>query len=154
MDYMTHQLLGQLNLKEMREFHMLALVKLNKKDNDEELKRSFESWRKFVDYHSQLEVMHIEYPSMKMEHLQITLENLSSLKSLEFHVRERDFLSDDTSDDFFNENKMEQAENIAYLIGEKYDRLEHLKMDFHEDVIRNYVLNYLSKFYPTVKLNK
>jgi hypothetical protein len=53
-----------------------------------------------------------------------------------------------------DEYKKEQAGKAARLIGEKYDRLEHLKLDVYDDLIHTCILNYLKKRYLNVKLNK
>jgi hypothetical protein len=90
---------------------------------------------------------------MSVEQLQITLENLPLLKSLEFAVYGCDFVPDDpelSAEDF----KKEQAEEVARLIGEKYDSLEHLKLDVYNDLIRTCILNYFDQKYPGVKMNK
>jgi hypothetical protein len=50
--------------------------------------------------------------------------------------------------------KKEQAEKAAKLIGENYDRFEHLKLGFELGCIGTYFLNYLEEHHPGVKLNK
>jgi hypothetical protein len=53
-----------------------------------------------------------------------------------------------------NEYKKDQTEKAAQLIGENYDRLEHLKLDFKGDLISTLILNCLKENYPGVKLSK
>jgi hypothetical protein len=153
-EYASNEMLAQLALKELREFHLTNIVST---EDDIVYENGFvdlsESWTTFVNNNCQLEVLHMPKCEMSVEQLQITLESLPLLKSLEFAVYGCDFVPDDpefSEDDF----KKEQAEEAARLIGEKYDRLEHLKLDVYDDLISATILNYLEEHCPDVKLNK
>jgi hypothetical protein len=176
-DYLTDEMLARLEMKEMREFH-LSTIFSTENGRVDELGPDYhlESWMAFINKHSQLEVLHVPYCCLIFELLQITLENLPLLKSLEMNVKVFDFNfnpvevcdvnpedtedTDDYSPDSFDweeysdKYKNEQAREIVKLIGEKYDSFEHLKLDFEDDPVRTWVLNYLEKNYPGVKLNK
>jgi hypothetical protein len=151
--YMTGEMLTQLELKEMREFHMSELLLVDDVLATDELLwiDCLANWKTFTANHSQLEVLHMPECYMCVEFLQITLENLPLLKSLDIAVY--GFILDN-SEISADEYKKEQAEKVARLIGEKYDRFEHFKLDFEDDFIRTIVLNYLEEHYPDVKLNK
>jgi hypothetical protein len=84
MNWMSLEILAQLELKELREFHVTEIV--SNQDDDLDDDDRLVSWRKFIDNHSQLEVLHMPKCKMSVEELQCTLENLSVLKSLEFNV--------------------------------------------------------------------
>jgi hypothetical protein len=90
---------------------------------------------------------------LSVEQFVITLENLPLLKSLEFTVYGCDFIHRLDEDYSSEEYKKDQAEEAAQLIGENYDRLEHLKLDFEDEDIRATIFNYLEEHYPDVKLN-
>jgi hypothetical protein len=153
MEYASYEMLDQLELKEMRELHVTEIVSTNGEEPDDEVSLSY--WTTFTDNNSNLEVLHLPKSTMSVEQLQCTLKNLPLLKSLESTVCGfvLDLLSD-SSEVSEEEYMKEQAEEVARLIGEKYDRFEHLKLDFNDEVMRTCVLNYLEEYYPDVKLNK
>jgi hypothetical protein len=84
------------------------------------------------------------------------------LKSLEVTVKGDNY--EDTSDileelfdeDFVQQYKKKQAEKAAQLIGENYDRLEHLKLNFANRFynIKTIIQDFLEKYFPGVKFNK
>jgi hypothetical protein len=84
------------------------------------------------------------------------LETLPLLKSLELTVYGCDFVgfNDEDPEIPAEEYKKVEAEKAAKLIGENYDRLQHLKLDFDDADIRTCVLYYLEEHYPGLKLNK
>jgi hypothetical protein len=148
--YMSEEMLAQLELKEMREFRMSEIVST---DGEEEDEFSLENWTTFINNNCQLEVLHLLECKMSVEQLQVTLENLPLLKSLEFTVFGFAAFSENPEYSA-DEYKKEQAEKAAQLIGEKYDRFEHLKLNISCVNIRACILKYLEEHYPGVKLNK
>jgi hypothetical protein len=151
-EHASNEMLAHLELKEMREFHLTNIVST---EDGRVYENGFvdlsESFSTFVNNNCQLEVLHFTHFCLSLEQLQITLESLPLLKSLEFAVHGCDFVPDDPE---YSENKKEQAEEVAKLIGEKYDRLEHLKLTVYDDLIRTCILNYFEKHCPGVELNK
>jgi hypothetical protein len=118
-------------------------------------------WLTFTEKHSQLRILHIPSCFLSVALLQITLEYLPLLESLEVRVRgfNYGFLYDfaDLSDlKSLDRYKKERAEKAANLIGENYDRFEHLKLDFAygSSLIKTIIENHLKKYYPGVKLYK
>jgi hypothetical protein len=155
MDYMNEEKLAQLDLKQLQELHVTGWV------NDVWNNSDLEFWSTFISNHSQLSVLHRPYCSLNVEKLQITLENLPLLKSLELGVKDFNFgfLTDRTkfSDEkFLAQYKKEQVERAAQLIGENYDRFDHLKLYFPEEScgIETDMLDHLKKYYPGVNLTK
>jgi hypothetical protein len=151
-DYVSDEMLAQLDLKELREFYLTKIVStVDGRVCDDDFLDHLGSWTKFIESHTQLEVLHVSHCCLGADLLLIALENLPSLKSLEFLVYERDFnyYSDDP-EDLSDPYEKRLAENIARLIGENYDRFEHLKLNLFGDSIRRCVLNYLEKHYPGV----
>jgi hypothetical protein len=151
--YASNEMLAQLEVKGLREFHLNRMLPTV---DDEVYEPGFvdhlDDWTKFINNHSQLEVLHVTYP-LNIEVLHIALKNLPLLKSLEFAVGGYEFIPDDP--EFFpDEYKKDEAEETAQLIGEKYGRLEHLKLKIYDELINTTILNYLEKHYPGVKLNK
>jgi hypothetical protein len=149
-EYASDEMLAQLTLKELREFH---LKKIASTDGEED-EFSLENWTTFINNNCQLEVLHMSECKMSVEQLQVTMENLPLLKSLEFTVYGCDWLFFLRILNSAEEYKKDQAEKTAKLIGENYDRLEHLKLEFDDDLIRTTILNYLESHYRGVKLNK
>jgi hypothetical protein len=99
---------------------------------------------------------------MSVEQLKTTLENLPSLKNLEFTVYGCDLVvmitfNDEPSSIVAQAQYVkEQAEEAAELIGKTYARFTHLKLEIddwrHE--IEPIVLNYFEKHYPGASLIK
>jgi hypothetical protein len=147
-DHMTDVMLAQLELKEMREFHLKKIASVI----DYEV---LANWRTFINNNSQLDVLHMPECSMSVEQLKITLENLPSLKSLEFTVYGCDTeLILTLLSSIVTGYEKKQAEETARLIGENYERLEHLKLKFEDEDISACILKYLAMHYPGVKLEK
>ncbi len=151
--FASDEILAQLELKELREFHVFEVYSLRYRvddSDDDDLVNPLANWRTFINNHSQLEVLQISESKTSVEQLQIALENLPLLKNLEFTVHNFDFVSEipgHSSDEY----KKEQAEKTARLIAEKYDRLERLKLDFSDDD-NNFIFIYLEKKKFDVKL--
>jgi hypothetical protein len=80
---------------------------------------------------------------MSIEQLQVTLENLKLLKSLEFRVCGCDTALFFENFEIYEEKYKEQAYKIGKLIAENYDRLQHLKLDFDDELISFWILLYL-----------
>ncbi len=153
MEYASNEMLAQLELKEMRELHVTEIIFMDGEEPNDEV--SLENWSTFIDNNSKLEVLHLPKSKQSVEQLQCTLKNLPLLKSLESTVCGCDMgLLSDSSAVSEEEYMKEQAEKVARLIGEIYDRFEHFHLDFEDEVMRTCVLNYLAEHYPEVKLNK
>ncbi len=162
MQHMSEEMLAQLEVKGMREFHLGDNVSFGDDQEEIEMKsrefwsESLENWKRFLNNNCQLDVLDTFKCYMSAEKLLVTLENLPLLKSLEYTVNVCDCsLSSEkiTSSEHFEEYATDLAEKIARLIGEKYDRLEHLK--FHSAYkFQGAIENYLEKHYPGAKLNK
>jgi hypothetical protein len=146
-EYMSEQILVEFQLNQMRELIISRSDRLT----------PLAIWKTFINNNCQLEIFHMKW-SMPIEHLLVTLENLPLLKSLEFKVD--GFIAIDVPAglcrvEFLARYKKEQLEKAAKLIGQNYDRLEHLKLDFYgaSEIERN-ILDFLGKYYPGVKLQK
>jgi hypothetical protein len=156
----SDEMLTQLKLKELRELHVTEFYSLRDYDDDDsdddDLGHPLADWRKFINNNSQLEVLCMSECKMSVEQLQIALENLPLLKSLEFTVYGcNKALLSENPEISAAKYKKEQAEKTARLIGEKYDRLEHLKLNFEPiSGIKRMILNFLGKYYPSVELHK
>jgi hypothetical protein len=148
-EFASDEMLAQLELKELREFHLFELYSLRDRDDDD-LVDPLANWRTFINNNCQLEVLQVSESKTSVEQLHIALENLPLLKSLECTVHNFDFVPEipgHSSDEY----KKEQAEKTARLIAEKYDRLERLKLDFSDDD-NNFIFIYLEKKKLDVKL--
>jgi hypothetical protein len=136
-EYILEEMLVQLELKEMREFLVF----------EESEFIQLASWKTFIENNSKLEILHMPYCKIGLQHLLDTLENLPLLKSLELTV--------DGFTDFLARYDKEHAEKAAKLIGENYHRFEHLKLEFYDaSGIERNILDFLGKYYPGVKLHK
>jgi hypothetical protein len=101
------------------------------------------------------------YCYISVEQLQITLENLPLLESLEVIVDDFNYgfvadFSKLSDEELKTQYEKEQAERAAQLIGENYDRFEHLKIHL-DDCNMNIgpiMLNYLEKHHPGITLIK
>ncbi len=149
-EYTTEEMLAKLELKELREFHSKEIA--STLGYTESAWDHLNNWRTFISNHGRLEVLHIPSFSLCVDKIQIMLKNFKLLNSLEFTVGHCDFavLPKKSSEQY----KKEQAEKVALMIGENYDRLEHLKLDFKDDGIRTWVLECFEEHYPGLKLNK
>jgi hypothetical protein len=149
----TERMLSRLELKELRELCIEEIIPTYREYGRAD---PFDNLSTFINNNCQLEILHL-LPKccLSVEQFVITLENLPLLKSLEFTVYGCDFIHrlDEDSEYSSEEYKKDQAEEAAQLIGENYDRLEHLKLDFEDEDIRATILNYLEEHYPDVKLN-
>jgi hypothetical protein len=158
MNYMVEFALADLDLKELREFYAKEKLTMDYALNEGDYPYfCSENWRRFTNNNSQLEVLHmLPKCRLSVEQLVITLETLPLLKSLELTVYGCDFVgfNDEDPEIPAEEYKKVEAEKAAKLIGENYDRLQHLKLDFDDADIRTCVLYYLEEHYPGLKLNK
>jgi hypothetical protein len=152
-EYVTEEMLAQLELKEMRQLHIKEVISTDDDDGseeDDELEDPLANWRTFTENNCQLEVLHVPNSRLSLEKLQNTLENLPLLRSLEFTVYGCDF-GDNLSYRNRKKYKKEQAIKAAKLIGEVYVRFEHLKLDFDGfNLINSHIYKHLKKYYPGV----
>jgi hypothetical protein len=157
-DYVTDEMLAQLEMKELRELCIKEIVVPDNgdgSDEDQEIVDPLADWRTFINNNSQLEVLHmLPRCRLSVEKLIITLENLPLLKSLELTVFGFDFSTtrEKISTIDRKKYKTEQAKKAAKLIGECYNRFEHFKLDFDRNSLNSYIHNYLKKYYPGIKL--
>jgi hypothetical protein len=152
----------QLNLKQLQELRVgISKNFVRQAWSGVDLETVNLIWRTFTSNHSQLKILHIPQCHISVEELQIALENLPLLESLEVGVKgfNYGFATDfaKLSDEEFKEQyEKEQAERAAELIGENYDRFEYLQLRFgpfyHN--IELIMLEYLTKHHPNVSLNK
>ncbi len=163
-DYMSEEMLTQLELKEMREFSGV----ISYPDYSDILEESFDeplpndnlesrsaSWEIFTNNNCQLEVLYLSY--IPMELLQIALESLPLLKSLRACVdgcnySSAQFQPECTFEEYKEAYVPEQAKKTAKLIGKHYDRFEHLVLKLLQD--GNHIINHLKKYHPYVKTEK
>jgi hypothetical protein len=151
-DYMSDQMLVELDLKEMQE---LIISKSGRFWH-------LISWRTFIKNHSKLELLHMAHCDSSLQHLLVTLEGLPLLKNLESIVNGFSFAIIGPRADmpiknlaeYMENSRKEQTEKAAKLIGENYARFVHLKLDFHLPDVNRIVLEFLGKYYPGVKLHK
>ncbi len=163
-EYLSKQMLSHLDLKQLQEFRVETSKNFVVRAwNNNELETVNLNWRTFVNNHSQLEVLHVPYCSISVEQLQIALENLPLLKSLEVRVSGYNYgfatdIAQLSDEEFVARYEKEQAERAAQLIGENYDRLENLQLYFvyfvSETAEKTIMLNYLESQYPGVKFWK
>jgi hypothetical protein len=133
---MTEEMFEQLKLDQLQELHMswnLDTDFFNEVWDEDLLQMVNWNWRTFVNNHSQLKILYIPYCKVNVEQLQFALENMPLLKSLELTVKgdnceEMPDLDGLFDEDFVKQYKKKQALKAAQLIGENYDRLEHLKL--------------------------
>jgi hypothetical protein len=161
-DYVSEVMISRIELNQLQEFRVSRCTNfVGFVRNITHLEFVNLNWKAFIDQNSQLEYLRMPMCFIGVEQLQIALENLPSLKSLEVRLSGCNFgfatdfakLSDE---EFKEQYKKEQAERAAQLIGENYDRLEHLKLDLCWDTseLETIMSNYLKKRYPGVKLWK
>jgi hypothetical protein len=159
MDYMNDTMIGQLDLKQLREFHMSQWVfdfglGDEYRFDDDQMDR-MANWLSFIRSSPQLEVLNVPNWDLSIEHLQIALENLPLLKCLNFKVVGYSFgLIGDRPDitEYLPQYKLEQAEKTARLIGENYDRFGNLRLELNRDCGKR-VADCLEK-YSNVKIEK
>ncbi len=162
MECMSKEMLTQLELKQLQELHVTQLANfLHQPQNPNDLETVNLEWTIFIDNHSQLKILHLPQCHITVEQLQIALENLPLLESLEVIVSgfNYGFVDNYTklSDEEFKKQYMkEQAERTAQLIGENYDRFAHWKLQFEycDKNIEPIILDYLEKHFPDVSLIK
>jgi hypothetical protein len=104
-----------------------------------------------------LKALDITESSIPLELLQITLKNFPLLKSLRLKVDGCNFSSADYNPDYsfgeyLNYYEKEQAEKTAQLIGENYDRFEHIMLTLCDG--GEHIINYLQKHYPNVRIEQ
>jgi hypothetical protein len=174
-DYLTEEMFAQLDLKQMMEFRMdwfgsnPFIIYSDYAFLDEEfdvdvalpieiLEGRSTNWRTFINNNCQLEILHMPEARIPMELLQITLENLPLLKNLSMMVDDCNFSlahynpSEYTFDEYLEIYVKEQAVKTAKLIGENYDRFEHLHLVLHDR--GEHVVKHLVENYPKVKVEK
>jgi hypothetical protein len=170
-NYMTEEMLIQLGLKQMQEFHLTS-CRVNPFPSyfdtafmnqgfveplpSEILESRSTSWSTFVNNNCQLKVLDVTGSSIQLELLQITLENLPLLKSLRISVDGCNYSSaqyqpEYTFGQFHEIYVKEQAEKTANLIGEHYDRFEKLELKLQGGEL---VVDHLRKNYPNVRIEK
>jgi hypothetical protein len=162
-DYLSEEMLAQLDLNQLQEIYVSRCtnyVGLARDGDDLELVNL--NWRSFISSHSQLKILHMSCCCFGVEQLQIALENLPLLTSLELMVKDFNYgfatdfaqLSDD---EFMEQYKKEQSKRTAQLIGEKYDHLEHLKLNFpcwNSIIAKIRMSEYLEQHHPGASLYK
>jgi hypothetical protein len=160
-DYMDVDMLARLELSQLQELRVSRFSDfVIQALNSIELMTVNLMGRTFAQNHSQLKILHIPICRISVEQLQITLEYLRLLESLEvtiqgFNYGFLPYFSLHSDNEFMNRYKKERAEKAAHLIADNYTRLEHLKLDFANgaDHIKTVMTNYL-KNYPGVNLIK
>jgi hypothetical protein len=162
-DYMTEEMFDQLKLDQLQELHITEESDFCREVWDQDLLQMVNwNWRTFISNHSQLKILHIPECNLNVEQLQFALENLPLLKSLEVTVKGENYERfPDKLEELFNNKfvaryKKKQALKMAQLIGENYDRLKHLELNFanyYYDV-EAIIQGYLGKHFPAVKFNK
>jgi hypothetical protein len=161
-DYMDVEMIAQLELSQLQELHVSRFSDFVVQAwNSIELRTVNLMWRTFTKNHSQLKILHIPKCYICVEQLQITLEYLRLLESLEVTVRGFNYgflryFPWFFDDEFLDRYKKERTEKAAHLIGDNYDRLEHLKLDFAYggNHIKTVMTNYLKNYHPGVYLIK
>jgi hypothetical protein len=151
-DFMSQEMLVELELKEMREFRI----------SKQGLFWHLDSWKTFIKNHSKLELLHMPRCESSLQHLLVTLEGLPLLKSLESIVSgfifvlfsPRNNMPKGAIEEYMVKCRKEQTEKAAKLIGENYHRFEHLNLDFQLTEVNRIVLEFLENYYPGVKLHK
>jgi hypothetical protein len=153
----------QLKLDQLQELHITEESDFCREVWDQDLLQMVNwNWRTFINNHSQLKFLHILDCHLNVEQLQFALENLPLLKSLEVTVKGENYERfPDKLEELFNNKfvaryKKKQALKTAQLIGENYDRLKHLELNFanyYYDV-EAIIQGYLGKHFPAVKFNK
>jgi hypothetical protein len=159
---MDVEMIAQLELSQLQELHVSRFSDFVVQAwNSTELRTVNLMWRTFTKNHSQLKILHIPKCYIGVEQLQIMLEYLRLLESLEVTVRGFNYgflpyFALIFDDEFLDRYKKERAEKAAHLIGDNYDRLEHLKLDFAYggDHIKIVMTNYLKNYHPGVYLMK
>jgi hypothetical protein len=167
-DYMSEEMFAQLELNQLQDFRIYSsgvdplqnYSDFLDDDFDEALPREIlesrsASWKSFVNNNCQLEVLDLPDISISLELLQITLENLPFLKSLRVRVDGCNYSTIKFQPKYdFEEYQVgyviEQSKKAAKLIGENYDRFEHLLLKLEEDGC--FVTEHLEKYYSNVKI--
>jgi hypothetical protein len=153
---MSEEKLVQLKLYELQELiisEQCTFIVYNLVMNQTTFWNRLHNWRTFTTNHSRLEVLHMRKSKVSIELLQITLENLPLLKSLELTVARYNFaFIERFNNNYLAQYKKEQMEKVAKLFGENYGRFKHLLVRILTTVDGKHMANYLKKNYPNVQI--
>jgi hypothetical protein len=143
-DFLTEQMLVDLDLKQMQELIIKSGL--------------LSPLKAFFTKHCQLKTFHITVVVLRIGYLPFILETLPLLKSLELELFG---YTDACSTEITPQGELqvrrekELSEKAARLIGENYARFEHLKLNFGPaSRLERIILDFLGKHYPGVTLRK